>query len=426
LRINLLTFGTRGDVQPALALGLGLEQAGFDVQIVAFEEFRSFIEEYGLAFIPLDADLQDLLTRTTGDRMFRGTGAFELIKLFRVMIASMFTELLTKSQGCDLLISNPATAMVAESIAEKLEIPNIETTVFPGWPTRDFPSFFGPWPTDWGSPRNGFLGWVTGELNRFSYRPVNWMVWLGIRPIIGRCREEILDLPRKKPKSGATEAPPVLAGFSQHVLPVPPDWPENIHLTGYWFLETPAYEPPSSLLNFLDAGSPPVYVGFGSMPSEDPEKMTELVLKALKMTDQRGILHTGHQALGHGMAKLPPESSAYFVDSIPHDWLMPQTAAVVHHGGAGTTAAGIRAGVPSILIPLGADQRLWAFRVEQLGVGPKAIPRAKLTAEKLAAAIQEAVTDEGIHQRASELGNKIGEEDGVKKAVELVSKYLGV
>jgi UDP:flavonoid glycosyltransferase YjiC (YdhE family) len=426
VQVNLLTFGTRGDVQPALALGLGLEQAGFDVQIVAFEEFRSFIEEYGLAFIPLDADLQNLLTRTSGEKMFRGTGAFELIKLFRLMIASMFTELLTKSQDCDLLISNPATAMFANSIAEKLGIPHIETTVFPGWPTRAFPSFFGPWPTSWGIPRGGFWGWVVGGLNRFSYKPVNGLVWLSIRPIIERCRVEILDLPKKNQKSVNTQPPPILAGFSEYVLPIPPDWPKTVHLSGYWFLDTPAFKPPASLLTFLNSGSPPVYVGFGSMPSEDPVKMTELVLQALEMSGQRGILHTGNQALGYGMTKLPPESSAYFVDSIPHDWLMPHTAAVAHHGGAGTTAAGIRAGVPSILIPIGADQRLWAFRVEQLGVGPKAIPHAKLTAEKLAEAIHEVITDKDIQQKASVLGNKIREEDGVGKAVKIVCKYLGV
>jgi UDP:flavonoid glycosyltransferase YjiC (YdhE family) len=162
------------------------------------------------------------------------------------------------------------------------------------------------------------------------------------------------------------------------------------------------------------------------MPNQNPEKVTEMVIQALAMADQRGILLTGHETLGYGMAQKSSKSSVYFIESIPHDWLLPRSVAVVHHGGAGTTAAGIRAGLPSVLIPIGADQRLWAYRVEALGIGPIAIPRSRLTTERLAKAITQAVADQGMRQRAAALGEKIRKEDGVGEAVQIIRQFLGV
>jgi UDP:flavonoid glycosyltransferase YjiC (YdhE family) len=168
-----------------------------------------------------------------------------------------------------------------------------------------------------------------------------------------------------------------------------------------------------------------VYIGFGSMPNQNPEQITDMVIQALSMAEQRGILLTGRGILGSGMAQQSSTHPVYFVESIPHDWLLPRTVAVVHHGGAGTTAAGIRAGIPSILIPIGADQRLWAYRVETLGVGPAPIPRSQLTAERLAKAITQAVTDQAMRQRAATLGEKICSEDGVGEAVRIICQHMG-
>lgn len=426
MRINLFAFGSRGDVQPAVALGIGLQKAGFDVQLSAFEEFRSLVEEHGLDFIPLGANVQELLNQNSGKKVFTGTALFDLVKLFQKMCSMMFTALWQASQGCDLLISNTATSMFVDAVAEKLQVPHIETSVFPGWPTRAFPSFFGPWPPSLGDQRGGLAGQLVGSVNRFSYKPVNRAVSLLLPPNIERCRRDILDLPGKKPKQLGVIPAPVLAGFSKYVLPRPSDWAENIHVTGYWSLDHPDYEPPPALQTFLDAGTPPVYIGFGSMPSENPEQVTDMVIQALTMAKQRGILFTGRGILGRGMEHQPSAHSVYFVESIPHDWLLPRTAAAVHHGGAGTTAAGVRAGVPSILIPVGADQRLWAYRLETLGVGPRPIPRSRLTAERLAKAITQATTDQAMSQRATLLSKKIHAEDGVGEAVQIICKYLGV
>jgi UDP:flavonoid glycosyltransferase YjiC (YdhE family) len=426
MRINLLIVGTRGDVQPALALGMGLKRAGFAVQLVTFEEFRSLVGAYGLNFVPLSGNIQELLNPGAGKEVFSATSFFELLKLFQKTYARLFTDFWQVSQGCDLLISNAATTMAVDAVAEKLQIPHIETSVFPGLPTHAFPSFFGPWPPGLGAQSNGLAGQLKGAINWFSYKPVNWAISLWLRPIIERCRRDILGLPARKSEQPGRKPPPILTGFSQYVLPRPPDWPENVHITGYWYLDTPAFEPPPALQAFLAAGAPPVYVGFGSMPSQNPEQVTDMVIQALAMAGQRGILLTGRGLLGRGMVQRSATHPVYFVESIPHDWLLPRTAAVVHHGGAGTTAAGIRAGVPSILVPIGADQRLWAYRVESLGVGPHPIPRSRLTAERLAYAITQAVTDPALRQRAAALGEKIRAEDGVGEAVRIICRYMGV
>ncbi|MBI4731438.1 MAG: glycosyltransferase family 1 protein [Chloroflexi bacterium] len=424
MRINLLIVGTRGDVQPALALGVGLKRAGFEVQLVAFEEFRSLVGACGLNFAPLNVNIQELLNPRAGKKVFSGTTFFELMKLFQKMYAMISTDFWQVCQGSDLLISNAATAMVVDAVAEKLQIPHIETSVFPGWPTRAFPSFFGPWSPNLGTQSSGLAGQLKGAINWFSYKPVNWAVSLWLHPIIERCRRNILELPGRKSEQPGRKPAPILAGFSKYVLPCPPEWGENIHVTGYWYLDTPGFRPQPALQAFLDAGTPPVYVGFGSMPSQNPGQVTDMVIQALAMAGQRGIILTGQGVLGCGMAQRSSPHPVYFVDSIPHDWLLPRTAAVVHHGGAGTTAAGIRAGIPSILIPIGADQRLWAYRVEVLGIGPVPIPRSRLTAERLANAITQAVTDQAMRQRATTLREKISSEDGVGEAVRIICRNV--
>jgi sterol 3beta-glucosyltransferase len=174
------------------------------------------------------------------------------------------------------------------------------------------------------------------------------------------------------------------------------------------------------LLNFLDSGPPPIYIGFGSMSDDDPARTTRLVLRALELSGQRGLLLTGWG----GLAADATSAQLFFVDNVPHAWLFPRMAAVVHHGGAGTTAAGFRAGVPSLITPYALDQYAWAGLATQLGVRPAGLGEMKtLTAEKLAAAIQAAVKDTGLHARAAALGEKIRAENGVARAVEIIEQH---
>ncbi len=214
---------------------------------------------------------------------------------------------------------------------------------------------------------------------------------------------------------------PAIYGISPNVLPKPPDWGDNIEITGYWFLDTPAdWQPPKDLVDFLLAGPPPVYVGFGSMSIRNPEETTEIVIQALSRTKQRGLLATGWGGLK--LADLP--DNVFKIDSVPHDWLFSQMAAVIHHGGAGTTAAGLRAGIPTITVPFFVDQPFWGKRVAELGVGPQPIPRKQLSVERLAAAITTVVSDKELQRRVAVLGERIRTEDGVAKAVEVIQHHL--
>ena len=219
----------------------------------------------------------------------------------------------------------------------------------------------------------------------------------------------------------ARERLPTLYGYSPTVVPKPPDWGEWIHVCGYWFLDgAETYQPPAGLIDFLASGPLPVYIGFGSMIHGDPEQLAEMIVKALTMSKQRGILLTGWAGSNHNHLF----DHVFQIDSVPHDWLFPRMAAIVHHGGAGTTAAALRSGVPSIAAPFFADQPFWAQRVFELGVGPKPIPQKQLTAEWLADAIRTAVSDTTMRARAAELGQRIQAEDGVARAVEIIQQYL--
>ena len=176
--------------------------------------------------------------------------------------------------------------------------------------------------------------------------------------------------------------------------------------------------PPAALLDFLQYGSPPVYIGFGSMSNRNPEQTADLVIEALTLTNQRAVLLSGWGGLqGTNMP-----DSIFMIDSIPHSWLFPRVSAVVHHGGASTTAAGLKAGIPSVVIPFFGDQPFWGQRVADLGVGAKPIPRKRLTAERLAKAIQEVVTNEDMRRRAMKLGKQIQTENGIESAVEIINQ----
>jgi UDP:flavonoid glycosyltransferase YjiC (YdhE family) len=246
-------------------------------------------------------------------------------------------------------------------------------------------------------------------------------MWQQGRSADTAARQQVLELPAA-PFFGPFKSPrlqnsPVLYGFSEAVIAKPADWGSQAHITGYWFLESERdWQPPPGLEAFLQRGPTPISIGFGSMSSRKAEETAQLILQALAKSGQRAILLTGWKGL---QVDTLPEN-VFALDSAPHEWLFSHVSAVVHHGGAGTTAAGLRAGVPSIVVPFFADQPFWGQRVADLGVGPAPIPRKKLTADRLAQAIQQAVQDSAMQQRASSLGEKIRAENGIARAVALI------
>lgn len=417
MRIAIIAIGTRGDVQPYIALGQGLMKAGHTVRLATHKDFEDLVRSYGLDFWSISGNAQ-MMAGNQEVRELSEKGNFvatlrRMQKSGESAIIGWMEDGLVASQGMDLLISGTVGLIVGTSIAEKNQQPLLQAHVFPTAPTKDFPSILLP-------PTLPNLG---GMFNLLSSRLILQIGWLGARPMLNRARKKVLGLPPAPFVGTAHTNPskgfPMLYGFSPSVIPLPPDWRKDDHVTGYWFLDPPNdWTPPPDLLDFLKAGPPPVYVGFGSIGNRNPAETTKLILQVLSKTQQHAILLSGWG----GMQKMDFPDSVFMVDSIPFAWLFSHVAAVVHHGGAGTTAAGLRAGVPSILIPFHGDQYFWSRRVQNLGVGPAPIPRSKLTVDRLAQAIQEAVTNTAMRQRAAELGAKIQAEDGVGNAVKIIER----
>ena len=415
MKITIATVGTRGDVQPYIALGLGLQQAGHQVQIATDPLFQTFIEAHGLGFAAVHADprkaMQEDMRQVGGDpvRLLRW-----IDQQFTPLARQYFIDMRDAAKDTDAILVS-ALAFAAMHVAQALDIPSLATYLYPVTPTRAFPSM----------AASNLPGWLSniGWVNWLSFRLYNLAFFRMMLPMVNQLRQEILDL---EPISWSyytkidLSKVPIIYGYSQHVLPKPADWGENLHITGYWFLQESEYQPSVELSRFLEAGPQPVFIGFGSMLDKEAAQTTQVVLEALSITGMRAVLQGGWSEIG--AQQLP--DNIFRVSEVPHSWLFPRMAAVVHHGGAGTTAAGLRAGVPSVIVPYFADQPFWAQQVHRIGAGPAPVPRLKLDAGKLAAAIQQASQDERINEKARRIGDRINQENGVSQAVELINRYL--
>lgn len=415
MRITIIATGSRGDVEPYVALGRGLKRAGHEVRLLTHQDFEPLVGAQGLELWPVAGKVQEIAQSSEMRDRLEG-GSFlaimsQMAKEARREGLAFAEAGLAASQDADLLLGGLGGLFVGVALAEKLGIPFLQAYYIPLTPTSAFPSFLA----------RGLPSWAGGALNRLSYHLARQVLWQGFRSADGAAREQVLGLPAASfwgPfQAELLRGTPVLYGYSPAVIPKPPDWAANVHVTGYWFLD-PAddWTPPPELATFLTDGPPPVYVGFGSMSSRNPEETAEMILRALAQSGQRAVMLAGWGGL---RAQTVPDT-VFTVDSVPFSWLFPRMAAVVHHGGAGTTAAGLRAGVPSIVVPFFGDQPFWGQRVEDLGVGPEPIPRKRLTAESLAQALRRAVTDETMRQRAADLGARIRAEDGIANAVAIV------
>jgi UDP:flavonoid glycosyltransferase YjiC (YdhE family) len=423
MRLTIATAGSRGDVQPYVALGRGLARAGFRVTVATHEEFRAFVEEAGLGFRPVAGDPRALIHTEVGQRWLESGGnliAFlrEMHRLAEPHLAEMLSDHAAAVDDADVVLFS-VLGITAWHAAERRGIPAAMAALQPFTPTAAFPAIGVP-------PRLALGGWV----NRLTYHLGEVVMWRLAGRRINQWRREALGLPdewRRGPAARLRHAGvPILYGFSRHAVPRPADWPAHVHLTGWWTLDAPpGYAPPPHLARFLADGPPPVYVGFGSMTQRDAGSLTRLVLDGAGAAGARVVLLRGWGGLGEGV--LPPW--ACVVEDVPHAWLFPRMAAVVHHGGAGTTGAALRAGVPSVVIPLFADQPFWGERVRALGVGPAPVPRARLTAARLTALLRRVLDDETMRERAARLGARLQAEDGVASAVavveELVARHLG-
>jgi len=412
MKILISTLGSRGDTQPYLALAVGLQQAGYRVTLVAPRSFTEWIQSYSVNAHLVRFNPQEVMQSITKTKNpLQAMRAMREVMNTGVMEA--FDDCWQAAQDTDFLIQT-GTGNNALEIAARRGIPVAFAYLVPMPPTRAFPMFWLP-----------FRFSLGGSYNYLTHILIQRVLWSGMGgPTINRWRTR-LGLPAWRSEAemhnyARSLGAPSLYGYSPGVLPKPPDWDDYHHVTGYWFLDAQSdWQPSEDLLRFLESGPPPVYIGFGSMSHENPERQTRLALRALELTGQRGVLLTGWG----GITRLSAPPNVFFVDDVPHAWLFPRMAAVVHHGGAGTTAAGLRSGVPSIIPAFAGDQVAWADRVVKLGVGPRVPGIKQLAAEKLAQAINTAVNDSALRARAAALGEKIRAENGIARAVEVIERH---
>ena len=410
MRILITTFGTRGDVQPYVALGGALRARGHEVTLAVAEGFRDLAEGVGVRLHPAGTRMLAMLR----EAMPELRGPRDALRALGGMRAAMREHLdeqwdAARAADPDLIIHHPK-CLVGSSLAEALGVPGALSLPLPFYtPTRAFPI--------------PFLGGTSlpGWANRASYgfTRVATVVYGGMINEFRRARGlrgigRLAD-PLRAPDGSPV---PVLYPYSRHVVPVPADFPPSAHVTGYWFLERdPTWRPDARLADFLSAGAPPVYVGFGSMGfGKGADERRDAVLGALEANRLRGVVATGWGGLTVGES---PSEDVLVVDDVPHDWLFDRVAAVVHHGGAGSTAAGLRAGKPTLVCPFLGDQPFWGARVSAAGVGPAPLPARQLSAG-LTDRLGELVGTEEYRRRAAELADGIRDEDGLGSGVEVV------
>lgn len=410
--VVLLTSGTRGDVLPYLALADRLRQVGTAVRVAAPLDFKQMVESRDLPYAALDGNPSELMTHSGGQSALTYDGnwlrsikaTFNYLQAARPLYRRMLSSAAGACQDAAALVVGLPTIW-GSHIAEALHIPCIYAFLQPFSRTGAFSSAL--------LPARLQLGKGLNRLSHLLVEQASWQPWRGL---INQWRKSALNLPPAQWSGAFSQlyrpGAAVLYAFSPLVVPPPADWPAWHRVTGYWFAEEVPWQPPADLERFLDAHPQPVYVGFGSPGTRQPLQTLQLVLQALERSGLRAVLALPEQL--RASVSLP--ESVYPLASAPHAWLFPRVLALVHHGGAGTTAAGLRAGVPALITPLAIDQFFWGERLAALGAGPQPLPQRSLSADRLAQALVRAVDYPDMRQVANRLGTAIRQEHGLENA----------
>ncbi|MFD7769273.1 nucleotide disphospho-sugar-binding domain-containing protein [Streptomyces sp. NPDC059787] len=400
MRIMIAAAGSRGDVAPYTGLGTELRRAGYDVALAATDTFAPLARDAGLEFRSLPAD-----TRMRGG----GTGRRELMRTAAAFITELgqgFADVVDK--GTDLLLLSTTTAPLGWHLTEATGTPSLGVYLQPTVPTGDFP------PVVTGSRSLGRL--ANRATGRFALRMADRVYEQAVAQLRHR-----LQLPPASPSETRRRQEqanwPVLHGFSTALVLRPSDWRPGLEVVGNWWPHhDPAERLPSGLEDFLSAGPRPVLIGFGSMASGDGERLSEIAVRALRRAGLRGVLQAGSAGL------TADGDDVLTIGDVPHALLFPRLAAVVHHGGAGTTAAALRAGVPAVPVPVTADQPFWARRLAALGAATAPIPFRSLTAERLADSLGQVVKQQAHSRSAARAARHLATENGARRTLDAVRR----
>ena len=419
MKIGIIAVGSQGDVQPYAALGAGLTRRGHRVTLISHESFRPLAASCALDFAPVAGNPMEIVQGAEGQSWLASSGRsvsflLRLSRLARGIIDQLAHDALSGGRGSDLIVYSLPLSIAGYTVAESLGVPGLPAALYPLHPTASFPSIMSP-----NLPLRFPL------VNRASAAMVAKLYWSVIGPLQRRWREhelELAPLSRRNPfASFLGKGTPFLYGYSPSVIPRPSDWDDHLAVCGYWFLDhQEGWKAPQGLREFIEAGPPPFYIGFGSMASGDPKATAGIVLEALARCGQRAVLAAGWGGLHAD--DLP--DTVFPVGFVPHGWLFPRMGGIIHHGGAGTTATALRAGVPQAVVPFFADQFFWGKRIAELGLGPRPLAKRHLAVEPLADRMRLLVGDRENARRSAAMAAAIAAEDGIGKAVSVVERYM--
>jgi sterol 3beta-glucosyltransferase len=406
MRFAVLTYGTEGDTRPLAFLCRALMDAGHEARLFADASTMGAAEQLQVPCTPLAGDIRGLLDPAGAiSHVVKGSGSLSasaraLANIANRSAVSWASTVKEGAADCDAILVGGLAAFVGLSAAEFFRVPAIGLGMIPITPTCEFASPFLP------------PGRIPRFLNRSSQTLVNQLLWRALRRETNRARTGVYGL---APRRSLWQGHPMLYGVSPQLLPPPKDWPANAWLCGQWVRPITDWSAPPSLLAYLEAGVPPLYVGFGSMQGFDPSSMLKAIVEAVG--SRRALFHPGWS--GMDPAALP--DNFFVLQNAPHDWLFPRVAMAIHHGGSGTSHSACRAGIPSVILPFAGDQAFWADRLADAGVAPRGLRPGATDAGGLRRAIDEA-TAVGFRERATALGRKMREEDGLATAVALIER----
>ncbi|MDA0566844.1 glycosyltransferase [Streptomonospora sp. S1-112] len=422
MKALLLTQGTRGDVQPFLALARALHRAGHSALVAGPAASAGLAAEHGVDYHPVDDGPTALMgdpelggAMATGLRGLRGTAeAVKVMRRIKPLMGRVYAGMADAAEGgADVVVYNPSTP--GGHIAEYLGVPAVPALLQPTWvPTAAFPAAGFP------------AAQVPAALNRATYTALALSV-RALAPVADRLRAERLGLPRRPGRHDILRQADgtfstVLQGFSRHLLPAHTGYPDRVHTTGFWFPPASGAGLDRRVEAFLAAGPPPVFIGFSSMPGADPARSGRMMAGAARAAGVRAVIASGWGGID---ASAHTGDDVLVIGTAPHDLLFPRCAAVVHHGGGGTTGAALAAGRPQVICPFWGDQPFWAERAHASGAAVRPLRGQEMTAERLAAAITEAVTSTAMAARARDLGELARAEAGAEGAVRILERVRG-
>jgi sterol 3beta-glucosyltransferase len=419
IKISILVAGTMGDLLPFICLGRQLVVLGYRVCLVTHAPYRLRIEEAGLECAPIEMDVQEVLQSEDGLALMEAgrsdLSSFLSLKILQTYLAEILNKSWEACQHSDCIIYASPLMQHGFHIAERLNIPSILASVNPPMtPTR---RFFSPY-----LPRFDFpLG---GMYNVASHLIAEQASWQFLRSEYNNWRVKTLGLPTlafgafSQRRSKSLE----LYGYSPTIYPIPDDWSDRVHVTGFWFPEPnrELWQPPPELLKFLEADSPPIYIGFGSMTLRHPKAFLELLLAAVKHSGQRAIINSGWA----GLASATLSPNVLLLKWANFDWLFPRIAGAVYHGGSGSCGYCLRYGVPSQIVPFVLDQFAFGKRLAQMGVALPPVPYKRLSVACLSEALGALATNQQLRDRTRRISEQVVLEPGVRGAAEAAHKYL--